>query len=458
VETTGPLPRLLPGEGHKIGRWTVVARRGDDAVIAHADEGRDALLAFQDRRKREHELVAFRATQGKAAVASVLETGDDPLYGPFLAVDLEGAGPFSRASTAMALDDRGAIRTLRSVLEVAEVLEKAGLTWSPRAGDLANVGNGFRVMRIRGARPLPPGERLDARGALVKLAPTLLGTERVGPEILRVVLPTRAPRRASIDEVREALDEATRVSATKDDSRVAIVTDVGLHRDENEDAAAQAEIPGGRVVVVCDGVSAAAHAATASRIAADTVVSVVVEDSEDPHEALVHGIARAHEELCEIQRHRGGIALGTTVIGAIVRGRKATIAWVGDSRAYVISPENAAILTQDHSWLAEALASGTPLEEALRSPWAHALTRCLGPLDGGEAWHAEPEVIDVELDEGSMLVLCTDGAWNYAPSAEQFAIAAGSSSSPAGVARALLSHSLLAGGQDNITVAAIAIE
>jgi serine/threonine protein phosphatase PrpC len=57
-----------------------------------------------------------------------------------------------------------------------------------------------------------------------------------------------------------------------------------------------------------------------------------------------------------------------------------------------------------------------------------------------------------------LLVLCTDGAWNYAPSAEQLAIAAGASHTPAGAARAILSHSLLAGGQDNITVAAIAID
>jgi serine/threonine protein phosphatase PrpC len=209
--------------------------------------------------------------------------------------------------------------------------------------------------------------------------------------------------------------------------------------------------------VVCDGVSAAAHAATASRVAADTVVATVVEDPSDPREALVQGIARAHEELCEIQRHRGGIALGTTVIAAVVQGRKVTLAWVGDSRAYRIGETDAAILTQDHSWLAEALASGTPLEEALRSPWAHALTRCLGPLDGGEAWHSEPEVVEVELAEGDLLVLCTDGAWNYAPSAEQLAIAAGSKRTPSATARALLSYALLAGGQDNITVAAIAI-
>jgi serine/threonine protein phosphatase PrpC len=315
------------------------------------------------------------------------------------------------------------------------------------------------VLRIRGARSLE-GERLDARGALVKLAPTLLGTERVGPEILRVVLPTRAPRRASIEEVRALLDEAMQAATAKDDRPAAYVTDVGLHRDENEDAAAIEPIEGGVVAVVCDGVSAAAHAATASRITADTVAATVRDEPHDPADSLRHGIARAHEELCEIQRHRGGIALGTTVIAAVVRGRHATIAWVGDSRAYALSPSGATMLTQDHSWLAEALASGTPLEEALRSPWAHALTRCLGPLDGGEAWHSEPDVIEAELDAGTLLVLCTDGAWNYAPSPEQVeAVAAGAKErTPAAVARVLLSHALLAGGQDNVTVAVVAVE
>ena len=60
--------------------------------------------------------------------------------------------------------------------------------------------------------------------------------------------------------------------------------------------------------------------------------------------------------------------------------------------------------------------------------------------------------------EPGRLILCSDGLWNYAPSADLVARlleALPAESSPVGVARALTDTALARGGHDNITVAVV---
>jgi serine/threonine protein phosphatase PrpC len=150
----------------------------------------------------------------------------------------------------------------------------------------------------------------------------------------------------------------------------------------------------------------------------------------------------------------------TTAVAATIVGGRITIGWVGDSRAYWIGDEAPVLLTHDHSWLEEALAAGVATwEEAVRSPFAHALTRCLGPLEGGDESHAEPEVVEVTIRGHGYLVLCTDGMWNYAPSPEEIAalVRIGGPDARA-IARALVATALSRGGQDNVTVAVIEVD
>ena len=57
------------------------------------------------------------------------------------------------------------------------------------------------------------------------------------------------------------------------------------------------------------------------------------------------------------------------------------------------------------------------------------------------------------------VVLCTDGLWNYVEEAERLAAAAGDLTGmrPGVVARRLVRFALDAGGQDNVTVAVLAV-
>jgi serine/threonine protein phosphatase PrpC len=161
---------------------------------------------------------------------------------------------------------------------------------------------------------------------------------------------------------------------------------------------------------------------------------------------------------------------------ALVRGRRLTVGWVGDSRAYWVPADakrEARLLTRDHSWVCDAVASGALTEEqAMQSPLAHALTQCLGPLEivdpdaasglsQRRVQEVEPDVKSLDLRGRGHLVLCTDGFWNYFSAPADVASlvrSAGDGATAQGISRRLVNHALARGGEDNVTVVVYAHE
>jgi PPM family protein phosphatase len=131
---------------------------------------------------------------------------------------------------------------------------------------------------------------------------------------------------------------------------------------------------------------------------------------------------------------------------------------VGDSRAYWFDAQESRQLTVDDSFAEDGLAKGvlTP-EDAAHSPFLHTITHWVGP----DAPERPPRLVTLRPDCPGRLVLCSDGLWNYAPTAEELgglieALPAGAA--PAAVARALTDTALARGGRDNITVAVVDID
>jgi serine/threonine protein phosphatase PrpC len=250
----------------------------------------------------------------------------------------------------------------------------------------------------------------------------------------------------------------------------------GLRREHNEDAVAVAcgttsRGHAYRILVVCDGVSSSTHAEQASQIAARVIRDALTRfcrgegaTFEGSREAMASAIRAAHAEICAQGRHlETREPPGTTCVAALVLRDRLVVGWAGDSRAYWVTDRGIELLTRDHSWVNEAVASGeATLEEAMRSPHAHALTRCLGPLEAGETEHpVYPDVVGRRLAAKGVLVLCTDGLWNYYPIPEQMAALmqrCGPSPTPDRLARFLIHKALSRGGQDNISVAVYAHE
>jgi PPM family protein phosphatase len=236
------------------------------------------------------------------------------------------------------------------------------------------------------------------------------------------------------------------------------VTDRGLRHHRNEDYFALEFIDSraAQVLIVCDGVSSSQDADQASKVAAEAMrlsLGAALGNGEfDPAKALKSAMRKAQEAVCAIAytaREDSGPP-STTIVSAVVVNRMATVAWAGDSRAYWIGQDGAKQLTADDSWLNSIVNSGEMTEEdALKSRQAHAITKWLGRDSDADF---DASLIEVPLHGPGMLLLCTDGLWNFAPhAAELAALVAGADGPVLGISRKLVEFAIERGGHDNIT-------
>ena len=236
-------------------------------------------------------------------------------------------------------------------------------------------------------------------------------------------------------------------------------SDRGRRHHQNEDAIALSTIePDTYILVVCDGVSSSQHPELASQAAVTACIQAIelaLQDEQiEPQTAIEQGVAAALQAVSHIPIDPTSAIdpSSTTIVTAIVRANIATIGWLGDSRAYWLSPNKSLQLTQDDSWMRDAIESGiyTPAE-AEASPHAHAIVRWLG---ADTADDGKPNLMTFTIPSAGYLLLCTDGLWNYAPDPAYLyhtllqAPAADSRS----IARHLIGYANHHGGQDNITV------
>jgi PPM family protein phosphatase len=263
------------------------------------------------------------------------------------------------------------------------------------------------------------------------------------------------------------------------------VSDRGLKRHRNEDYLACAKIEGTNtyILVVCDGVSSSQSPELAAKAAAEATcqsLTIVLENAialnpqtllhtADREAMMKNAIASALLSVSKIPyNNRSDDPPSTTIVAAIVSlvvgdcppslpKLTATIGWMGDSRAYWISPQASRQLTADHSWLNDMVSSGKMTEaEAKLSPNAHAISRWVGsdiPDD------VEPSIIQFNSSESGCLLLCSDGLWNYAPQAAQLATLVQSTIDidALGLSRRLVDFARGKGGNDNITVAVLSL-
>jgi Serine/threonine protein phosphatase len=235
------------------------------------------------------------------------------------------------------------------------------------------------------------------------------------------------------------------------------VTDRGLRHPRNEDAMALAttETPAGPVAiaVVCDGVSSSPHPEDASLTGAQAAVRMLLSSirrGDDPDEASKAAVRQAHEAMTILGSPSR--APSATYVSAIVGPEGVTLCWLGDSRAYWLATESESVrLTRDDSLAEELVAQGQMTEaEAMASPQAHVITRWLG----ADVVAPEPHVARFEPPGRGVVMVCSDGLWNYQPDAAALAEIAlpDAFNDPSSAADALLKFALDAGGMDNITI------
>lgn len=220
-------------------------------------------------------------------------------------------------------------------------------------------------------------------------------------------------------------------------------------RSRNEDAC----LARPDLVAVADGMGGYAGGDVAARLALGAIAGALPQAA-DAAAAVRLAFHNAHRSIAEVAgRNDRWREMGTTLTAAWLLHGRAVIGHVGDSRAYLIRQGHLRQLTQDHSVAAELMRNGSLTEqEARRHPHRHVLTRALGGAEPPEV-----DVVEVPLQAGDRLVLCTDGL-TAALEGDEIVRVVASASSPIEAAEALVRQATGKQAADNVTAVVAFIE
>jgi serine/threonine protein phosphatase PrpC len=225
--------------------------------------------------------------------------------------------------------------------------------------------------------------------------------------------------------------------------RVATETAVG-RREENQDSVLAQQLSGGGLLLaVADGMGGHAAGEVASSLALETL-RAAIEAGEGLREAVLLANRRVNEKGQDPDLH----GMGTTLTVVLLTNGEFLVANVGDSRCYALDGGGIRQLTEDHSFLAEAVRRGQPRELAMASQWKDALIRSIGASDEVEVDLFGPFL----AEEDTILLLCSDGLYKALGDGELREIIRSAESVDA-AAQALVSAAYEKGSDDNITAA-----
>jgi len=245
--------------------------------------------------------------------------------------------------------------------------------------------------------------------------------------------------------------------------RAAALTDVGMMRELNEDAVltleffrdSQVEPSENFLYVVCDGMGGAEAGETASAIAVQTIRDYVESrfrrgETHAIGDSLIAALEEANLRIIEYQKERPEArGMGSTGVCAAIVPPDGAVAWVGDSRAYILEGGALRQLTKDHSLVQRLVEIGQiTAEEARHHEHKNVITRSLGARQSGAAG---AEMVPVKLRRGDKLLLCSDGLMAHVDDAAIAEIMK-RYDDPYPTARELIAAAKAGGGSDNISV------
>ena len=261
-------------------------------------------------------------------------------------------------------------------------------------------------------------------------------------------------------------DDTPTVMAMAGSLTLGSLTHVGMKRSANEDshcALVGLNAPPGSdaLVAVADGMGGHAAGEVASAMAIQGIKSQLSRDGlgevTDPgsldYERLMKQVVEdLNAEVRKGAEQPATMGMGTTLTAALILGPMVIISHVGDSRAYLFRSGRMQQLTQDHSWVAEEVARGALIESQAREhPRRNILTRALGVSAS-----VEVDTSASELEEGDVLLLCSDGLYGLVGDEE---IARTSTAfEPQEACDVLVQRANDLGGNDNVTVVIVRID
>jgi protein phosphatase len=193
-------------------------------------------------------------------------------------------------------------------------------------------------------------------------------------------------------------------------------TDIGRIRSKNEDSL-YVDQKHMRIFIVADGMGGHNAGEVASKMAIEQVSesiknkfdSISTNDEAQIKRVIEDAIYEGNKEIYnQSLSHNSWDGMGTTITMALFIDHKLYFAHVGDSRAYMLRQKELTQLTEDHTLVSELMKNGSITEvEAKTHPKRNVITKALGteisPI---------PDILSVDVDDGDVIILCTDGLTN----------------------------------------------
>ena len=194
------------------------------------------------------------------------------------------------------------------------------------------------------------------------------------------------------------------------------LTDPGCVRKQNQDAYRMEQLDKNSLLcVVCDGMGGARSGNIASTLAVEVFVEEVKRSwkplmDADKIDQVLRGAVKlanftVYDQAVQFEDFNG---MGTTLVAALIRGKKVTVVNVGDSRAYGIDRNGIQQITKDHSLVQMMVDRGELTPEVSKTyPGKNFITRAIGtePIVMSDIFHRT-------VSRGDYILLCSDGLSN----------------------------------------------
>ncbi|WP_240498515.1 protein phosphatase 2C domain-containing protein [Williamsia sp. 1135] len=228
----------------------------------------------------------------------------------------------------------------------------------------------------------------------------------------------------------------------------AVVSDVGLLRETNEDAA----LVGPGMLLVADGMGGHDCGELASEAALSALSDTAITGINRTRDSVMDLLSEAQRQIEDIDTADSGRRAGTTITGAMLVDNDGVPHWlvlnIGDSRTYRMSHGRLEQVTVDHSQVQELVDAGfLTAAQARVDPRRNVITRALGA-----GMEQEADFFTFPVEVGDRIMVCSDGLTGELTD-DSIATILADLTDPAQAAQALVAAALEAGGRDNITVA-----
>jgi len=208
------------------------------------------------------------------------------------------------------------------------------------------------------------------------------------------------------------------------------------------------------LLLVADGMGGQGNGQLASRLAVQSMVGYMTgslysyRGSRESLLSLLSASVQYANQIVYERNQQQHTVMGTTMTVALLIESSAYIAHVGDSRFYLSrQPAGLTQITRDHSVVAALVARGDIAPEDIYThPRRNEINRSLGSKAS-----VEVDVSTVQLVDGDVLLLCSDGLWEMAFDQQIASILAKPMPTLTDTAQALIQAALAGGGKDNVS-------